>query len=152
MNAKASHEETKARRDKEEIAAMIVDCAFNLHRDLGPGLLETVYEVVLAKLIEERGLGVQRQQPIEINYAGFTFVEGFRADLIVEDSVLVELKSVENLTPVHSKQVLTYLRLLKLPLGLLINFGSATFKEGCKRIVNGSQSFASSCLRVNQKP
>ena len=107
---------------------------------------------MLAKLIEERGLRVQRQQPITISYAGFTFVEGFRADLIVEDVVLVELKSVENLAPVHSKQVLTYLRLLSLPLGLLINFGAATFKEGCKRIVNGPQSFVSSCLRVNHNP
>jgi iron complex transport system substrate-binding protein len=147
---KDSHEDTNARRDKEEVAAIVVECAFQLHRDLGPGLLETVYEVVLAKLIEERGLRVQRQQPVTICYAGFTFIEGFRADLIVEDVILVELKSVGNLTPVHSKQVLTYLRLLKLPLGLLINFGAATFKEGCKRIVNGPQSFASSRLRVNQ--
>lgn len=137
--------------DKEEIAAILVDCAFRLHRDLGPGLLETVYEVVLAKMLRDQGLQVERQKPIAIHYAGFTFEEGFRADLIIEGTVLVELKSMENLSPVHSKQVLTYLRLLNLPLGLLINFGSATFKEGCKRIVNGPQSFASSCLRVNQK-
>lgn len=147
-----SQEDTKPRRDNEEVTAIIVDCAFRLHRDLGPGLLETVYEVVLAKLIEERGLRVQRQHPITITYAGFTFMEGFRADLIVEDVVLVELKSVENLAPVHCKHVLTYLRLLKLPVGLLINFGAATFKEGCKRIVNGPQSFVSSRLRVNQNP
>lgn len=147
---KNSHEGTKPRRDKEEVAAIIVDCAYQLHRDLGPGLLETVYEVVLAKMLAERGLKVSRQQAIPIQYAGFTFEEGFRADLLVEDTVLVELKSVENLAPVHSKQVLTYLRLLNLPLGLLINFGAATFKEGCKRIVNGPQSFVSSCLRVNQ--
>lgn len=147
-----SHEGTKPRKDKEEIAAILVDCAFRLHRDLGPGLLETVYEVVLAKMLRDQGLEVERQKPIPIQYAGFTFEEGFRADLIIEGIVLVELKSVENLAPVHSKQTLTYLRLLNLPLGLLINFGSATFKEGCKRIVNGPQSFASSCLRVNQKP
>jgi iron complex transport system substrate-binding protein len=138
--------------DKEAVAAVIVDCAFKLHRDLGPGLLETVYEVVLAKLLEERGLRVQRQQPITITYAGFTFQEGFRADLIVEDTVLVELKSVESLSPVHSKQVITYLRLRNLPLGLLINFGTGNCKEGCKRIVNGIQSFASSPLRINQEP
>ena len=78
------------------------------------------------------------------------FDEGFRADIIVEDGLLIELKSVETLAPVHSKQVLTYLRLLNLPLGLLLNFGAATFKEGCKRIVNGEQTFVSSCLRVNQ--
>ena len=128
-----------------------MDCAFRLHRDLGPGLLETVYEVVLAKLLKEQGLRVERQKPIPIRYAGFSFEEGFRADLVIEGLVLVELKSVESLSPVHSKQVLTYLRLIDLPLGLLINFGAASFKEGCKRIVNGPQSFVSSCLRVNQK-
>ncbi len=147
---KDSHEATKPRKDKEEIATILVDCAFRLHRDLGPGLLETVYEVVLAKMLRDQGLEVERQKPIPIQYAGFTFEEGFRADLIIEGIVLVELKSVEALVPVHSKQVLTYLRLLNLPLGLLINFGSASFKEGCKRIVNGPQSFATSRLRVNQ--
>ena len=129
-----------------------MDCAFRLHRDLGPGLLETVYEVVLEKMLRDQGLEVVRQKPILIRYSGFTFEEGFRADLIIAGIVLAELKSVENLAPVHSKQVLTYLRLLGLPLGLLINFGAATFKEGCKRIVNGPQSFASSRLRVNPSP
>ena len=143
-----SHEGTKPRRDKEEVAAIIVDCAFHLHRDLGPGLLETVYEVVLAKMLPDRGLAVERQMPIPIKYAGFIFEEGFRADLLVEGLVLVELKSVENLAPLHAKQVLTYLRLLHLPLGLLINFGSATFKDGCQCIVNGPQSFAASRLRA----
>ena len=145
-----SHENTKTPRGKEEIAAIVVDCAFRLHRDLGPGLLEIVYEVVLAKLLKDAGLRVKCQHPVTISYAGFTFVEGFRADLIVEDIVLVELKSIEKLAPVHSKQVFTYLRLLDLPLGLLINYGAATFKEGCKRIVQGPQSFESSSLRVNQ--
>lgn len=145
-----SHEGTKTRKDKEEIAAAVVDCAYRLHRDLGPGLLETVYEVVLAKMLRDLGLSVERQKPVPIHYSGFTFEEGFRADLLIEGIVLVELKSVENLAPVHSKQTLTYMRLLGVPLGLLLNFGSATFKEGCKRIVNGPQSFASSCLRVNQ--
>lgn len=112
---------------------------------MGSGLLETVYEVVLAKMLRDQGLEVERQKPIPIQYAGFTFEEGFRADLIIEGIVLVELKSIEALVPVHSKQVLTYLRLLNLPLGLLINFGSVTFKEGCKRSVNGLQSFAASC-------
>ncbi len=139
-------------KDKEEVARMAVDCAFHLHRDLGPGLLESIYEVILAKLLEERGLTVERQKPVPIQYAGHTFDEGFRADLIVEGILLLELKSVEKLAPVHSKQILTYLRLLKLPLGLLINFGSATFREGCERIVNGPQSFASSGLRVNGTP
>jgi iron complex transport system substrate-binding protein len=145
-----SHDDATAQRNKEEVASIIVDCAFQLHRDLGPGLLETVYEVVLAKLLQERGLTVERQKPISIQYAGCAFDEGFRADLLVNRTVLVELKSVEKLAPVHHKQVLTYLRLLKLPLGLLINFGAATFKEGCHRILNGPQSFESSGLRVNQ--
>ena len=147
-----SHEDGSSRRDKEEIAAILVNCAFRLHRDLGPGLLESVYEVVLANMLRDEGLLVERQKPISIQYAGFSFEEGFRADLIINGIVLAELKSIENLAPVHFKQTLTYLRLLGLPLGLLINFGSATFKEGCKRIVNGPQSFAFSRLRVHQTP
>ena len=130
----------------------MVDCGYKLHLEAGPGLLESVYEVVLAKMLTEQGLEVKRQVPVPIRLAGLTFDEGFRADLLVENQLLIELKSVENLPPVHSKQVLTYLRLLKLPLGLLINFGAATFKEGCKRIVNGPQTFVSSRLRVNQDP
>ena len=138
-------------KNVEEISSEVVDAAFHLHKDLGPGLLESVYEVVLAKMLEQRGLTVERQKPIPINYAGLKFDEGFRADLIVEGNLLIELKSVENLAPVHGKQVLTYLRLLDLPLGLLINFGSATFKDGIKRIVNKHTNFASSRLRVNQE-
>lgn len=144
------NEATKVQSGKEEVATIVVDCAFKLHQDLGPGLLESVYEVVLAKLLQERGLTVERQKPVPIHYAGCTFEEGFRADLIVDGLVLVELKSVENLAAVHAKQVLTYLRLMKLPLGLLINFGAASFKDGCQRILNGPQSFAFSRLRVNQ--
>ena len=145
-----SREDTKARRDlnAEEISSVIVDVAFRLHRDLGPGLLESVYEVVLAKQLERRGLSVERQKDVGIVYDGLAFDLGFRADLLVEGKVLVELKSVENLAPVHGKQVLTYLRLLQMPLGLLINFGAATFKEGVKRIVNQHTDFASSRLRV----
>jgi iron complex transport system substrate-binding protein len=93
---------------------------------------------------------VKRQATVPIQLMNLKFDEGFRADIIVEDILLLELKSVEKLAPVHAKQVPTYLRLLKLPLGLLINFGSATLKEGCQRIVNGPQTFVSSCLRVNQ--
>lgn len=145
-----SHEATKARKDQEEVGRILVDCAFRLHRDLGPGLLETVYEVVLAKMLRDQGLVVERQNLVPIEYAGLRFEEGFRADLIIEESVLIELKSVEKLAPVHFKQTLTYLRLLNLPLGFLINFGAATFKEGCKRIVNGPQPFTSSSLRLNQ--
>jgi len=145
-----SHEATKPRRDVEELSRIVVDCGYKLHIEAGPGLLESVYEVVLAKMLTDHGLAVKRQVPVSIRLMGLSFDEGFRADLIVEDQLLIELKSVENLAAVHSKQVITYLRLLNLPLGLLINFGAATFKEGCKRIVNGPQSFASSCLRVNQ--
>lgn len=145
-----SHEDTKARRDKEELSRIVVDCAYRMHVEVGPGLLESVYEAVLEKLLWEQGLKVTRQQPIPIEVMGLAINEGFRADLIVENLLLIELKSVEKLAPVHSKQVLTYLRLLNLPLGLLLNFGAATFKEGCKRIVNGKQDFVSSCLRVNQ--
>lgn len=146
-----SHE-TKSPLNIEELSAIVVDCAYHLHLEAGPGLLETVYEVVLAKMLEERGLRVKRQMPISIHLMGLTFDEGFRADLLIEDMLLIELKSVENLAPVHSKQVLTYLRLLNLPLGLLINFGAATLKDGCKRIVRNHKNFASSRLRVNQHP
>ena len=147
-----SHEDTKTRKDKEALAAIAVDCGYHLHQELGPGLLESVYEAVLAKLLENKGLIVKRQVPVPISFMGLNFDEGFRADLLVEDALLIELKSVEALAPVHSKQLLTYLRLLNLPLGLLMNFGAAVFKDGVRRIVNGPQSFVSSPLRVNHPP
>ncbi len=134
----------------EEIAREVVDCGYKIHTGLGPGLLESVYEVVLAKLLTERGFFVERQKPVSITFEKLQFDEGFRADLLVDGKLLIELKSVENLAPVHSKQVITYLRLLNLPLGLLMNFGAATFKEGVKRIVNNHSNFASSRLRVHQ--
>ncbi len=134
----------------EEISAEVVDTAFQLHRDLGPALLESVYEAVLARMIEQRGLLVQRQRPIPIRYAGLAFDEGFRADLLIEEQLVIELKSLETMLPVHAKQLLTYLRLLDLQVGLLINFGAPTFKQGVKRIVNNHRHFASSRLRVNQ--
>ncbi|MBN2683679.1 MAG: GxxExxY protein [Pontiellaceae bacterium] len=134
----------------EDLSAIVVDCAYKLHVEAGPGLLESVYEAVLAKMLKERGLKVKRQVPVPIHLMGMEFDEGFRADILVEDIFLIELKSVERLAPVHSKQTLTYLRLMNLSLGLLINFGAATFKEGIKRIVNHHQDFASSRLRVNQ--
>ena len=152
MREENSREGAKPRRDVEELSSIVVDCGYRLHVEAGPGLLESVYEVVLAKMLEGMGLRVQRQVPVPIRLMGMTFDEGFRADLIVEDSLLVELKSVETLLPVHSKQVLTYLRLLEMPLGLLINYGASTFKQGIKRIVNNHQDFASSRLRVNQNP
>ena len=124
-------------RTENEIVHEIVDAAFHIHKALGPGLLETVYEVVLAHELEKRGLQVVRQQPVSIIFNGFHFDEGFRADLIVEDKVIVELKSVEQIVPVHKKQLLTYLRLADKRLGLLINFGAAVIKDGISRIVNG---------------
>ncbi|MBX7123719.1 MAG: GxxExxY protein [Opitutaceae bacterium] len=147
----ASREAAKARSwDAEALSALVVDCAYNLHVEAGPGLMESVYEVVLARMLEKRGARVQRQVPVPIALMGMTFDEGFRADLIVEGKLLVELKSVEKLAPVHAKQTHTYIRLLGLPIGLLINFGASTFKEGIERIVNRHQNFASSRLRVNQ--
>ena len=126
-------------RTENEIAHENVDAAFHIHKALGPGLLETVYEVVLAHELEERGLQVVRQQTVSIIFNGLHFDEGFRADLIVEDKVIVELKSVEQIIPVHKKQLLTYLRLADRRLGLLINFSSAVIKDGISRIVNGLQ-------------
>jgi iron complex transport system substrate-binding protein len=115
---------------------------------LGPGLLESVYETILTAMLVEAGFHVDRQKPISIEYGGFILQDAFRADLIVEKSLIIEIKSVEQLAPVHGKQLLTYLRLLKQPLGLLLNFGAATFRDGIKRVVNGHTNFASSRLRV----
>jgi iron complex transport system substrate-binding protein len=136
----------------DEVTGAIIDAALQIHRDLGPGLLESVYETVLGRALEKRGLRVERQKPIRFDYDGVTFEEGFRVDLLVDHRVVVELKSVEKLAPVHSKQVLTYLRLMNLPVGLLINFGAATLKEGLHRIVNHLDASASPRLRVNQSP
>ena len=123
---------------ENEIGSVVVDCAVTLHQDLGPGLLETVYEVTLARALERRGLGVQRQVIVPIKYEGETFTEGFRADLIVESKVLLELKSVERVTPAHRKQLLTYLRLTGLKLGYLLNFGEALMRDGITRTINGT--------------
>lgn len=135
--------------DLEEIAREAVDCGFHLHKGLGPGLLESVYEAVLADALERRGLQVERQKALDFTYEGRTFREGFRLDLMVEGRLIIELKSVERLSPLHGKQLLTYLRLAEQPLGLLMNFGAATFKEGLHRVVNQHTDFASSRLRVN---
>ena len=119
------------------IAKVIVDASFKIHTTLGPGLLESVYEKVLLYEIEKRGLNVNNQRPIPVVYENVKLEIGFRADLIVEEKVIVEIKSVEKLLPVHKKQLLTYLRLADKRLGLLINFGSALIKDGIRRIVNG---------------
>ena len=130
-----------------------MDAAVKIHIKLGPGLLESVYEAVLARALERRGLAVERQKPVMFVYEGMKFEEGFRVDLLVEGCVVVELKSVEKVALVHSKQLLTYLRLLHLPVGLLINFGESLVKDGLHRVANNYQppSSASPRLRVNQR-
>jgi len=134
----------------DDITGAVVDSAMKIHKELGPGLLESVYEVVLARELERRRFQVERQKPIRFEYDGMVFEDGFRVDLLLDGRAIVELKSVEKLVPVHSKQLLTYLRLMNLPVGLLINFGSATLKEGLHRIVNQFPSSSSPRLRVNQ--
>jgi len=122
---------------ENDIAKHIVDAAFKIHTTLGPGLFESVYETIMAKELEKRGLNVTRQQAIPIVWENVHMEAGFRADLIVENKVIVEIKSVESLAPVHRMQVLTYLRLSGKKLGLLINFDTALIKDGIARIVNG---------------
>jgi GxxExxY protein len=122
--------------NENEIAKEIVNAAFKIHTRLGPGLLESVYETVLAYELMNRGLRVVRQQPIPVIYEEVRMDDGFRADLIVEGRVIVELKSLEVIAPVHKKQLLTYLRLSDRRLGLLINFGSELIKDGITRVVN----------------
>jgi iron complex transport system substrate-binding protein len=141
-------------RSIDEISGEVLDVALRLHRDLGPGLLENVYEALLAARLSDLGLAVERQKPIGAEFEGVRFEAAFRADLLVEARLVVEVKSVDRLMPVHSKQLLTYLRLMKQPVGLLLNFGGATLKEGVKRVVNDYQPSASPLssprLRVNQ--
>jgi GxxExxY protein len=122
---------------ENQIAKQILDRAFVVHTKLGPGLFESVYEVVLAHELRKRGLTVERQKPMPIVYDGVRFDEAFRSDLVVNGKVIAELKSVEATSAIHAKQVLTQLRLSGLKLGLLINFGEAHLKNGIKRIING---------------
>ncbi len=123
--------------NENEIGKEVVDAAVKIHSALGPGLLESVYETVLAKELEQRGMSVCRQVSVPIEYQGIVFDEGFRADLIVENKIILELKSVEQLNKVHHKQLLTYLKLKQLKLGYLLNFGAPLMKEGIKRMING---------------
>jgi len=119
-----------------DITKIVLNKSYEIHNKLGPGLLESVYEAVLCKVLEREGLKVVRQRSFDFDYEGIHFSEGLRIDLLVEDEIIIELKSVQEITPVHYKQVLTYLRLMNLEVGLLINFGGATIKEGFKRVVN----------------
>ena len=120
----------------DALATIAVDCGFKLHKAFGPGLLESVYEAILADSLVKRGLKVERQKPVDIMYEDHILREGFRIDILVEGQLIIELKSTERLVPVHKKQVLTYLRLTNQPLGLLMNFGMETFKDGMSRVLN----------------
>jgi GxxExxY protein len=121
---------------ENEIAKAVVDAAYKIHTTLGPGLLESVYQVVLAHELRRRGYQVQREKSIPIKYEDITFDEGFRADLVINENVIVELKCVEEVSPAHKKQLLTYLRLTNMRLGLLINFAEELIKNGITRVVN----------------
>jgi GxxExxY protein len=120
----------------ETLANIAVDCGFRIHKDIGPGLLESAYEMLLFESLSKRGLLVERQVAVSLKANGIVIDNAFRADLFVERTLLIEVKSTEAHAPVHAKQLLTYLRLMDLPLGLLMNFGAGTFKEGIRRIVN----------------
>ncbi len=127
--------------DIEQLIALVIDCGFTIHNRLGPGLLESAYEQLLIALLQKRGLSVTRQQPISLHFDELTIHGVYRVDLVVEQKLIIELKSVEQLLPVHSKQLLTYLRVTNLPVGLLLNFGSALFKDGAKRVINNRSDY-----------
>jgi GxxExxY protein len=137
-------------RDLDEVSGIIVDSALGVHRALGPGLLESVYELVLARVLVRRGLSVDRQHAVSFEYDGLWFDSAFRIDLLVEECVAVELKSVERRSALHAKQLLTYLRLADLRVGLLLNFGEERLKDGLRRVVNDLPPSASPRLRVNR--
>jgi GxxExxY protein len=122
---------------ENEIGTIVIESVIAVHRELGPGLLETVYEIILVRELQDRGLKVERQVSVPIEYKGIRFDEGFKADIIVDGKVILELKSVERVTPAHKKQVQTYLRLTGRKLGYLLNFGDALMKSGITRCVNG---------------
>jgi GxxExxY protein len=123
--------------NENEIGTIIIDTAVNLHKKLGSGLLESVYETILSKNLSEKGLFVQRQVSVPIEYEGEFFEEGFRVDLFVEGKVIIELKSVEKIIGVHKKQLLSYLKLTNTKLGYILNFGAEVMKDGIIRLVNG---------------
>lgn len=123
--------------NENEIGTVVVDCSISLHKELGPGLLENVYETLLAYELESRGLKVERQVSIPLNYKGIDFKESFRADLLIEDKVVLEMKSIERVSNAHKKQLLTYMKLMDCKLGYLLNFGEALMVDGITRILNG---------------
>lgn len=127
----------------EALASRVIDTAMGVHVDVGPGLLGSVYETLLANRLSAQSLNIDRQMPVKAIIDGTEFPDAFRIDILVEGRLIIEVKSVEKLAPVHAKQTLTYLRLMKLPLGLLINFGGITLKEGLKRVANNYREFES---------
>ena len=122
--------------DLENLASCVLDTAFEVHTDIGPGLLESVYEQLLSNRLSRKGIKIDRQMPVGATIDGLDFPEAFRLDMLVNGKLVVEIKAIERLAPIHARQTLTYLRLMKLPLGLLINFGGITLKESIKRVVN----------------
>lgn len=122
---------------ENEVAKVVVDAAYAIHTRYGPGLLESAYQAMLAHELRKRGLRVESEKPIPLLYDGLALEVGYKADLVVEELVIVELKAVEQLAPVHKRQLLTYLKLADKRLGLLINFGSALIKDGIHRVANG---------------
>lgn len=135
----------------DAIARQIVDTAFRLHRDVGPGLLETAYETLLSAKLTAIGLHVERQVAMDVVIDDIHLVSAFRLDLLVERSIIIEVKSVEKTLPIHAKQLQTYLRLGQFPLGFVINFGTAMFKDGVRRLINSDALLASSLLGANRK-
>jgi GxxExxY protein len=136
--------------DVEQLSAIAVDCGLKVHRELGPGMVESAYEAVLAHLLTKQGLSVERQKVIPIIYDGLVVDQGFRADLIIENTLLIELKTVERLSLLHARQVKTYLKFTGITVGLLMNFSCEKFTDGLKRIVNNHRDTANSRLRINQ--
>jgi iron complex transport system substrate-binding protein len=137
-------------KDIDSVSGDVIDVALRIHRELGPGLLESAYETILAAKLLQMGYSVDRQLPIDIEFEGRRFPAAFRIDLLVDGRLLIEIKSVETLNKAHMKQLQTYLRLTRQPVGLLINFAGATLKEGLRRVVNDHIPSASPRLRVNQ--
>jgi len=123
----------------DDITSAVIDEAIGIHRELGPGLFETVYETVLAGRLEKRGLLAERQVPVPIEFDGHAFGAAFKIDILVENRLVLEIKSVETLTKLHARQLTTYLRLTKQPVGLLLNFSALTMKDGIRRLVNNYQ-------------
>jgi len=127
--------------DVEWLARTAIDCGFQVHDDIGPGLLEAAYEAFLAARLAERDVRVEVQKPVPVTYRGVLIRDAFRADLLLDGKLIIEVKSVERLAPVHSKQLLTYLRLMNRPLGLLMNFGADMFRNGLKRVINNRSNY-----------